>query len=130
MPVLKREKDSAPPVPARSECSGCSSQKVLSRISHHWGLLDRKSDSHPAMGRLREHLTKVYGSEYVESGKIECRVDFVREAWMIWRDHRSEEGRALTIEEAYNLAAARLNWQKKPTGDSPIERSQPSGDKN
>ena len=126
MPVPTKD---APQGEAATSCPGCSQKKVIARLAHHWGLLDRPSDSHPGMDRLSEHLTKIYGQGYVESGKLKYRLDFVREAWMIWRDHISEEGRSLTIEEAYNLAAARSNWQKRPTGNAPIDRSQPSGDR-
>src|SRR3990167_5409845 len=117
-------------------CSGCSRRNVIARMAHHWGLLDRPSDAHVGTERLSEHLKKIYGSEYVEKvgaygyTSLQRRLDFVLESWIIWRDELSEGQRSLTMGEAYNLAAARLRWQKKPSSTAPIDRSQPSGDRN
>ena len=107
------------------ECQGCSQQNVIARLSHHFGLLERPSDSHPQMMRLKEHLTKIYGQDYVESGKLKRRLDFVRAAWLIWRDQLLEGKLNLTISEAYNLAALRLNWKRSRKLKVGIEKSQP-----
>ncbi len=128
MTVPKREEEQ-PASKAAIPCPTCASKNVIARLGHHWGKIDRPSDAVPDMSRLAEHLTEVYGLEYAESGKLKNRLEFVLTVWIIWRDELKDGKTQYSMSEAYNLAATRLHWQKRPEGLAPIDRSQPSGDR-
>lgn len=115
--------------PQAQTCQGCAERDVLKRLLHHIGLIERRSDNAPDFSRLGAHLTSVYAPAYVEAGKLQRRVEFVKTAWLIYREELKDGKEKLSMAEAYNLAAFRLNWPRRPVPNAPIDRSLPSGDR-